>query len=165
MRYLNWNNFHLNRLRLGKLGELLIQEAFLSYGFNVYIPLVDDSCEDLLVTKNTRNFEKNCNYWKIQIKTVNLRDYSYICLPKHKCQPRNNFYIALVVFLNKSTPEIFLIPSIVWLSSNDEKERKIFVSRDYIKKKSKPEWGINLSKKNLEYLRKKYKFVDVVNNL
>ena len=162
MRHLDWNVSHLNHLKLGKCGELIIQGSFLMYGFNVYIPLVDDNCVDLIITKKT-----SANYYKIQVKTVNLLDQNstYIYLPKHRCQLGHDFYVALVVFLNNSLPELFLIPSTIWLRSTDEEEKRIFVSRDYEGKESKPEWGVNLSKKYLDYLRKKYRFADIVTTL
>ena len=119
MKYLNWNVSHLknSKLKLGKCGELLIQEVFLMYDFQVYTTLVDDNCVDLIVTKNT-----SANYYKIQVKTVNLLDQNstYIYLPKHRCQLGHDFYVALVVFSNNSLPELFLIPSTVWSRSTGE---------------------------------------------
>ena len=58
-----------------------------------------------------------------------------------------------------SEPALYLIPSTAWLKPN-----ALFVSRDYEGKKSKPEWDLNLSKRNLRLL-KGYEFVSVVKNL
>jgi hypothetical protein len=56
-------------------------------------------------------------------------------------------------------PKIYLIPSSVWSKPNN-----LFVSRDYEGKKSKPEWGLNLSKKNLPLLTQ-FEFEKVVQGL
>lgn len=44
-------------------------------------------------------------------------------------------------------PDLFLIPSVVWKTPN-----KVFVSRDYEELKSEPEWGINISERNIQKL-------------
>jgi hypothetical protein len=54
---------------------------------------------------------------------------------------------------------LYIIPSIVWLQPN-----ALFVSRDYKGKKSNPEWGLNLSKRNL-ILLEEYTFESVVRKL
>ena len=56
-------------------------------------------------------------------------------------------------------PNIYLIPSNKW-----KKETPLLRSRDYKGKKSEPEWGLNVSKKNL-YELDKYKFENIVNKL
>ena len=55
-------------------------------------------------------------------------------------------------FIEDELPEVYIIPATAWKKPNE-----MFVDRNYDKpgQKSKPEWGINYSKKNL-YLLKKY---------
>ncbi|MFJ8531676.1 hypothetical protein [Bacillus sp. NPDC094106] len=57
--------------------------------------------------------------------------------------------------------DFYLIPSTVWENPNG-----IFFSRDYEKEgqTSKPEWGINLSKKNLPELEQ-YRFEAILSNM
>jgi len=50
---------------------------------------------------------------------------------------------VLLVFEDSKLPDVFLIPSTAWV-----KESPLFRSREYIDLKSKPEYGINLSKRN-----------------
>ena len=64
-----------------------------------------------------------------------------------------------MLFEDGETPDIYLIPSIKW-----KKETPLLRSRDYTGKKSEPEWGLNISKKNQLELDK-YKFEDIVQKL
>ena len=60
-------------------------------------------------------------------------------------------------FSDGAPPEVYLIPATVWLKPDE-----VFVSRDYggAHQTSKPEWGINVSRKNLPrlapYLAERY---------
>lgn len=62
---------------------------------------------------------------------------------------RDNAFLALVLLHEDKENDFYLIPSTVWENPNE-----VFVSRDYEQEgqKSKAEWGINLSKKNLPEL-------------
>lgn len=57
-----------------------------------------------------------------------------------------NLFVALVILNEEKENDFYLIPSAVWENPNG-----VFVSHDYEKEgqRSKPKWGINLSKKNL----------------
>jgi len=84
---------------------------------------------------------------------------NYIFMQKDKFALRKNLYLVLVLFKQASSPELYLIPSTAWLKPNE-----LLVSHDYPGKKSKPEWGINLSKKNLHILSE-YEFDKVAKTL
>jgi len=56
-------------------------------------------------------------------------------------------YASVVLLMDDNPAALFLIPSTVWAQPTD-----LFVSRDYEGLKSKPEWGLNLSQKNLPLL-------------
>jgi len=73
--------------------------------------------------------------------------------------PDKNTYVALVMLDNGTEPKLFLFPSTVWL-----RPTSLFVSRDYEGKKSKPEWGINISKKNMPELNE-YSFEKTIQTL
>jgi hypothetical protein len=49
--------------------------------------------------------------------------------------------------LSGEPPRLYLIPSTVW-----EKPNALFVDRNYEGAKSKPEWGMNVSAKNMAAL-------------
>ena len=58
-------------------------------------------------------------------------------------------HFACLVRLPESGPsEIYVIPTTVWEAPNS-----VFVSRDYVDRDSPPEWGINLSARNLPALQ------------
>ena len=61
--------------------------------------------------------------------------------------------VCYIRFVDGNLPEIFVIPSTVWNNCNND---NVFVNKDYNKpgQKSKPEWGINISNKNLNELKK-----------
>jgi hypothetical protein len=69
------------------------------------------------------------------------------------------FLIAVVIFSDTSEPDCFLIPAKAWKKEND-----FFKYRAYDKpgQTSTPEYGLNVSRKNL-YLLKDYKFNTTVN--
>ncbi|WP_342559062.1 DUF4365 domain-containing protein [Metasolibacillus sp. FSL K6-0083] len=130
----------LNKLQVGRFGEYATKMEFTLYGCDVYTSEVDDKAIDFIIRKDGQ-------YYDIQVKTC--RKLSYVFLQKHVFTLRNNVFLALVFLHEDKAPDFYLIPSTVW-----EHPDEVFVSRDYDQEgqKSKAEWGINLSKKNLPRL-------------
>jgi len=60
---------------------------------------------------------------------------------------RDNLLLAVVMFREGEEPRLFLIPSTAWLTPN-----RCLVRRDYVGKKSVPEWGIQMSQPHHPYL-------------
>jgi len=145
----NWKR--LNRLQLGRYAEYFVKMEFTLCGFDVYGSEVDDQGIDFVIRKGEKK------YYDIQVKSC--RNLSYIYFPKDKFKPRENLIAAIVLFFENEMPQIYLIPSISWLHPD-----KLLVSRDYEGKESEPEWGFNLSKRNLQLLTK-FKFDEVVQTL
>ncbi len=56
-------------------------------------------------------------------------------------------YLILLMFEDGKMPDVFLIPAIAWRHPNE-----LFCDKDYEGLKSKPEYGLNLSKKNMPLL-------------
>jgi hypothetical protein len=56
-------------------------------------------------------------------------------------------------------PMIYLISSLAW-----KKTDALLVSHDYWEKKSDPEWGLNISKKNMPLLERFF-FHETIKNL
>lgn len=102
MKKLQWS--HLNHLQLGKLAEYLVKLEFVSYGLDIYVSEVDDKGIDFIIRKNSKK------YYDIQMKLI--RNLNYIFFPKGKFELRDNLLAAIVVFIEKKDPYIFLIPSI-----------------------------------------------------
>jgi hypothetical protein len=82
----------------------------------------------------------------VQVKAV--RGFNYVFMRKRHFKLRPNLFLALVLLHEGSAPQLFLIPAEAWRNCNG-----LFVSRDYVGKKSEEEWGLNLSRRNLPLLR------------
>ena len=136
----NWSE--LSRLQLGRYAEYYAKMEFASYGYDVYTSEVDDHGVDF-VGRNPRDGQ----YYEIQVKAVRNLDYVYIRKDKMVLSPTRLVYLLL--FSDGALPDCYVIPSQVWNHCS-----ALFVERNYDKpgQKSAPEWGINLSKKNLPLL-------------
>ncbi len=133
----NWNR--LNHLQLGRYAEYFAKMEFTLYGFDVYTAEVDDRGIDFVVRRDS------ARYYDVQVKSS--RNLNYIFFPKDKFGLRDNLLAAVVLFIDGEAPQLYLIPSSVW-----SEQDTLLMSRDYEGKKSKPEWGLNLSWKNLPLL-------------
>lgn len=131
----------LTKLQIGRYAEYLVKMEFTLYGFDVYSAEVDDKGIDFVV----RLSEKK--YYDVQVKSA--RGLNYIFFPKAKFAPRDNLLAAIVIFRDKKKPDLYLIPSEEWVKNPNN----LLVSRDYKNKNSDPEWGLQLSEKNLTLLR------------
>ncbi len=133
----NWDR--LNHLQLGRYAEYFAKMEFTLYGFDVYTTEVDDRGIDFVVRRDSDR------YYDVQVKSS--RNLNYIFFPKDKFDLRDNLLAAVVLFLDGEAPQLYLIPSIAW-----SEQDALLMSRDYEGKKSRPEWGLNLSQKNLPLL-------------
>jgi hypothetical protein len=131
----------LNSHQLGRYAEYFVKMEFTVYGFDVYSTEVDDRGIDFVIRKEPGT------YFDIQVKSV--RDLNYIFMRKDKFQLRSNLFVAIVLFTEGELPKVYLIPSDEWKKPNE-----LLVDRKYEGKKSPPEWGLNLSKKNMSILEK-----------
>ena len=136
-RQTDWR--HLSTGQLGRLGEYWAKIAFAQYGYDVYAPELDDKGIDFLV--------RTAPGHHIEVQVKSFRTLNYRFVTKNKLQPSPHRYLVLAYFNSGWAPELYLIPTTVWLTPN-----ALFVSRDYEGKKSPPEWGISLSQTNLELL-------------
>ena len=149
MRY-NWEK--LNRQQLGTFSEYFVKMEFLMYGFQVYPTEVDDRGIDFI----TRY--ENGQFLIIQAKSITEKT-DYVYMQKKKFELASNLYLSLIIFNEGVEPKLYLIPSEDWKNPND-----LLVGYDYENKKSEPEWGLRLSKKNLHLLNK-YEFSKIANKL
>jgi len=136
----------LNHLQLGKYTEYFVKMEFTKKGLDVYSTEVDDKGIDFVVRKNQNE------YLDIQVKSV--RNNNYVFMQKDVFEPRKNLLLALVLFEDKKEPILLLIPSLDWKN----KKHPYLVERNYEGKKSKPEWGISITKGNIESIKKEYEF-------
>jgi hypothetical protein len=135
----------LSHLQVGKIGEYWTKIWLTFAGFDIYTSDVDDKGIDFIIrTDNEKHID-------IQVKTIR-ENTKYIYITKDSWKKhglRENLYLAIVIMHNNKMPMIYFIPSTVWRTPNE-----LFKDKDYKGLKSKPEWGINLSKKNIELLAK-----------
>lgn len=143
----------LNKQQVGAYAEYFVKMELTMYGFQVYSTEVDDRGIDFVARHEVGPF--------IEVQVKSLRSLGYIFMQKSKFPIRDGMYLALVLLTENEVPRLYLIPATVWKIPNST-----FVSRDYDAdgQISKPEWGINLSKKNLPCLAP-YEFDTTVDRL
>lgn len=138
----------LNNLQLGRYAEYLVKMEFTKLGFSVFSPEVDDRGIDLVI-RTPRG-----QYCEVQVKSSRSSksgsgfNYQYWPKGEDKLQIGEQSYIALVLFKDGDEPHLYLIPTTVWKAPTT-----LFVDHEYPGLKSSPEYGINLSEKNLSLLR------------
>jgi len=119
---------------------------FTMFGFDVYASEVDDKGIDFVIRKHDDLHKDEAHYYDVQVKSSrkSASGFNYIFFQKEKFSLRANLLAAIVLFQDGQMPMLYLIPSTEW-----NKPNPLLRSKDYIGKKSKPEWGLNLSEKNL----------------
>jgi hypothetical protein len=140
----------LNNQQVGAYTEYFVKMELTMYGFQVYRTEVDDRGIDFIARRGSGPFIE------VQVKSLRPRPSGYVFLQKEKFMPREGLFLALGLLFEGQPPELFLIPSSVWKEPGG-----IFVSRDYEGLKSKPEWGLNISKRNMSALEP-YRFEQAV---
>lgn len=140
-----------NKQQVGAYTEYFVKMELTMYGFQVYETEVDDQGIDFVARFKRGPF--------IEIQVKSLRAHGYVFMQKTKFQLHEHMYLALGLLKEGQAPELFFVPSIVWRSPNN-----LFVERNYEGLKSKPEWGLNISQKNIQTLDK-YAFETTVNRL
>lgn len=130
----------LNHMQLGRYAEYYSKMEFASYGFDIYTSEVDDHGIDFIAKS------KDGRYLELQVKAV--RQTNYIFMKKDKwniCD--QNVYLILMLFADGKLPEVYLIPATAWRTPNT-----LLCDKDYEGLKSAPEYGVNISKKNMPLL-------------
>lgn len=129
----------LNTQQVGAYAEYFVKMELTMHGFQVYGTEVDDRGIDFVARHEDGPFRE------VQVKSV--RGMTYVFAQKAKFQLSERLYMALVLFTDGVAPELYLIPSTAWLNPNE-----LLVDREYEGLKSEPEYGVNLSRKNMELL-------------
>jgi hypothetical protein len=146
----NWSK--LNKLQLGRYAEYYAKMEFASYGFEIYTSEVDDHGIDFIAKG------KNGKFHELQVKAVRQSNYVYMQKDKWNIFAPN-IYLILLIFKDGRLPDGYLIPSAVWQSPNE-----LLCDKDYGGLKSKPEYGLNLSKKNMPILES-YRLENMIQEL
>lgn len=138
---LNWSRKELTRQRLGTFGEYYAKMVLASYGMSIYTSEVDDHGIDFVA-------ETKKGFMKFQVKTVRQGTNYVFMLEEHFNIADSELFLFLSILTDNELPVSYIVPATVW--ENDA--TGMFVYRKYEGKKSKPEYGINLSAKNMPFL-------------
>lgn len=157
-------NFDYSKLRttqyVGEFGAQLVRLNFTLNEIDTFVPLIDDKAIDFIARVNERT------YYDVQVKTIRLTTkdrYFYEAKEKWGTEIRPNLLIAFVILQANTDPTLLLIPGNKW--KEESLKNKIFSDRNYDGKKSKPEWGLTISKTNLLYLSEKYDIDNILESL
>ena len=144
---------------VGEFGAQLVRLNFTINEIDTFVPLIDDKAIDFIARINENK------YFDIQVKTLRLTKERYFYETKGKwgTQIRPNLLIAFVILQADKEPTILLIPGYKW--KEESKKNKIFADRDYVDKKSNPEWGLTFNSKSLEYLTENYDINKILSTL
>lgn len=134
----------LTSLQLGRIAERYAIIEFMSQGYDVFTPEVDDHGVDFIAKSKASG-----RLYEIQVKAI--RKCSYTFIPKNKMPLDDQRLVCYLRFSDGAEPDIYVIPATSW------RERQLdgaLISRDYdpSSNKSKPEYGIHGAKKYLEEL-------------
>lgn len=144
MPCLEWSK--LNSMQLGQYAEYYAKMEFTSYRYEVYTSEIDDHGVDFVAKAPDKP-----DFYEIQVKSMCRGNYVFISKNKIKMDDRH--LVCFLHFKDNEMPEVYIIPITAWKTPN-----AVLVDREYDKpgQKSKPEWGINYSKKN-KHLLEPYK--------
>lgn len=131
----------LNNIQLGRFAEYYAKMELASYGLDIYTSEVDDHGIDFVAKVNKERFVE------FQVKSKLKTDYIFVTR-RHFSIENVNLFMFLIIFEANQSPQCFIIPATAWQQTND-----LFRYREYKDLKSEPEYGLNLSKKNMHLLQ------------
>ncbi len=115
----------LNKQQVGAYAEYFVKMELTMYGFQVYATEVDDRGIDFVARYEDGPF--------IEVQVKSLRSIGYVFMQKEKFALREPLYLAIgLLFEEKSMP--------------------CLSAATYEGLKSRPEWSLNVSKKNMALL-------------
>lgn len=131
----------LNHLQLGRYAEYYFKMEFTLWGMSVFTAEVDDRGIDVVLRTD------DGRYYDVQVKAV--YHSNYIFFRKEYFVLRENLLAAVGLFRDGGEPSLFLIPSLAW-----QRQDALLCEKLYEGKKSAPEYGIRLAKRNLHLLER-----------
>lgn len=151
---LDWSRKELTKQKLGTFGEYYAKMTLASYGMSIYTSEVDDHGIDFVA-------ETKSGFLKFQVKTIRNGTNYVFMLEEYFNTADKSLFLFLSILFDGEHPISYIIPATAW----ETDKSGIFVHHTYEGKKSKPEYGINLSKKNMFFLEnyKLEKMIDIIN--
>ena len=137
MYNLIWSRSELTPQKLGTFCEYYAKMTLASYGMDIYTSEVDDHGLDFVV-------ERKSGFLKFQVKAIRSITSGYVYMKEQHFDIKDeNLFLFLMLLSDGEHPETYIIPATAW-----KQPTRMLVYRRYEGKKSKPEYGINISKRN-----------------
>lgn len=147
-----WSRENLNNQKMGTFCEYYAKMALASYGMSVYFSEVDDHGIDFVA-------ESKKGFLKFQVKSIRLDSTRYAFVHEKDFDiTDDNMYMFLIILSDGEHPECYIIPATAWKECG---QNNIFVYHPNYKE---PEYGVNVSDKNLAKL-KDYRIGLIINRL
>ena len=138
-----WSRSNLTSQKLGTFCEYYAKMTLASYGLAIYTAEVDDHGIDFVA-------ESSKGFLKFQVKSVRLASTRYVFMPKEYFDIEDkSLFLLLILLTDGEYPDVYLIPTSAW-----KQDSKLFVYHAYEGKKSDPDYGVNISQKNMPELEK-----------
>ena len=141
----------MNHLQVGRFAEYFVKMEFALHGFEVYTSEVDDRGIDFIARRDGGPF------YEVQVKST--RTLNYVFFLKDKFPLKADRLGAVVILLDQEPPDLYLIQATEWRNPD-----QLLRSNDYPEKASQPDFGINLSQKNMPALSR-FAFDQVIRRL
>ena len=142
MYNLIWSRKDLTAQKVGTFCEYYAKMALISYGVNIYTAEIDDHGIDFIA-------ESGNGFLKFQVKGTRESSH-YVFMRKEYFDIEDDaMFLFLLLLVDGEHPDMYIIPASAW-----RQESSVFVSHDYVGKQSQPEYGVNISKKNMPELGK-----------
>lgn len=145
------NLYNMSNIELSKYAKEFFKARLESLGFN----LVDINLGNVDACVKTKD-----KYYKFKVKSIRKPSTGYIKIKKKDVDiDDESLFISTILFYDTGISDIFLIPAADLENDND-----LFRNRDYHNLKSTPEWGLNVTEKNMDILNQ-YKISKVLEKL
>ena len=141
MYNLIWSRSDLTPQKLGTFCEYYAKMTLASYGMDIYTSEVDDHGIDFVA-------ERKGGFLKFQVKAIRTATSGYVYMrQEHFDIEDEKLFLFLILLTDGEHPATYIIPATAWKQQND-----LLVYHAYEGKKSKPEYGVNVSVRNMAEL-------------
>ena len=153
MLNLIWNREEFTAIKLGTFCEYYAKMIMTYYGANIYSPDVDDYGIDFIA-------ESQQKFYNFQVKSIREKTHYVFMRADDFNINDDTLYLFLIILKNGQYPNAYIIPASAWKRGDNP----ALIYRSYEGKKSKPEYGINVSRKNMPFIED-FKINDIINSL
>lgn len=137
-----WSRKDLTPQKVGVFCEYYAKMTLISYGINIYTSEIDDHGIDFVA-------EGRDGLLKFQVKGIRGSSQYVFMMKEYFNIEDDAMFLLLMLLIDGEHPDMYIIPTSAW-----RQKSSVFVSHDYEGKKSKPDYGVNVSRKNMPELEK-----------